>query len=123
MKVLNDFEHMTRITVSREKYTNERKKTFEGSMLKFKRFVAEEYMYTTDYCNSPFRSSINLFNELKTDDVPRILSTFTLSILKSRESLLNNTILCTRVIYKVELPAIFAPTGSLESFPSNTKVV
>jgi len=28
MKVLlNDFEHMTRITVSREKYTNERKKT------------------------------------------------------------------------------------------------
>jgi len=45
MKVsLNDFEHMTRITVSREKYTNKRKKTFEGSTLKFKRFVAKEYM-------------------------------------------------------------------------------
>jgi len=45
MKVLlNDFEHMTRITVSREKYTNERKKTFEESTLKFKRFVAKEYM-------------------------------------------------------------------------------
>lgn len=25
--LLNDFEHMTRITVSREKYINERKKT------------------------------------------------------------------------------------------------
>jgi len=42
MKVLlNDFEHMTRITVSREKYTNERKKHLKGRRWNF---VAKEYM-------------------------------------------------------------------------------
>lgn len=33
--IINDFEHMTRITVSRKKYINKGKKTFKRSTLRF----------------------------------------------------------------------------------------
>lgn len=40
--LLNDFEHMTRITVSRKKYINKRKKTFKRlNALRFKRSVVK----------------------------------------------------------------------------------